>query len=90
LTVPTDLTPVEWTRRYGLLYPASLFRAALRATFPRFTAAEAWRSTEEQACVGEYLTANEEWLEAVERENVHSRWRADRQSLAEWAATRLS
>jgi hypothetical protein len=50
-------SPLEWTRRYGYLYPRSLFRAALVASMPPLMESTI------QLCWGEWETRNGEWLE---------------------------
>jgi hypothetical protein len=57
--VPTDLSPTEWTRQIGYLYPPEIFQAALRATFPSSAHSHGRTTPLEQACFGEYVNARE-------------------------------
>jgi hypothetical protein len=62
--IAEPLSPLEWTRRYGYLYPRSLFRAALVASMPPLM-----ESTIE-LCWGEWETCNGQWREqAASRSN---------------------
>jgi hypothetical protein len=53
------LDPLEWTRRYGYLYPRDLFRAALVGAMGRLHAVVI------DACEGEWETRNAAWRASV-------------------------
>jgi hypothetical protein len=53
------LGPLEWTRRYGYLYPRDLFRAALVGAMGRLHASAV------AACEGEWETRNAAWRASV-------------------------
>jgi hypothetical protein len=55
------LDPLEWTRRYGYLYPRDLFRAALVGAMGRL------REVAIATCEGEWETRNAAWRSAVAR-----------------------
>ena len=64
---PRGFGPIEWVRRYGYLYPAEVFQAALLATFPHLARHHGNPlPIEARAAVGEYETAHGEWLAACE------------------------
>jgi hypothetical protein len=56
-----QLEPLEWTRRYGYLYPRELFRVALVGAVGRLDVRTVDR------CEGEYETRNAAWRTSVAR-----------------------
>jgi hypothetical protein len=55
------LEPLEWTRRYGYLYPRELFRVALVGACGRL------HVTTVDKCEGEWETRNAAWRTSVAR-----------------------